>query len=40
MSLAKLIEGSDLETRLNQLERNLALQQQAPLKNGGHHANH
>jgi hypothetical protein len=40
LAMLRTMETSDLEARLEQLERNLALQQQAPLRNGVHHANH
>lgn len=39
MSLARLIEQSDLEARLTQLERSLKLQQHPPHRNGVNHAN-
>jgi len=35
--LLKAVEVSDLENRLTQLERNLTLQQQPPLRNGVNH---
>ena len=37
--LLKAVETSDLETRLEQLEHTLKLQQQTPHRNGAHYAN-